>query len=64
MIDKIKIEFKETRKERIAYLKGITKYTIWADSVPGGDKLCDDYQEELERLEKEEVLEIKRLARG
>lgn len=36
--------------KRIAYLKGVTKYTIWADYVPNGNVICDEYQEELERL--------------
>lgn len=38
------------KRERIAYLKGVTEYTIWADYVPDGDNKCDKYQDELEKL--------------
>lgn len=36
--------------KRIAYLQGVTEYTIWADYVPNGNEICDKYQEELKNL--------------
>lgn len=45
---------KESNKnERIAFLKGITTYSIWADSVPNGDELFEKYKNELEELLKD-----------
>ena len=42
---------KEVEKAiRISLLKGLTYYTIWADYVPNGNKICDKYQEELKNL--------------
>lgn len=44
------VERRIGERERIAYLKGITKYTVWADYITNGDELCDKFQEELRRL--------------
>ncbi len=35
---------------RIAYLKGILEYNIWADNIPNGNEICDAYVKELEEL--------------
>ena len=52
LIDKyVRLKCKELEKiKRIAYLQGVTKYTIWADCVPNGNEICDKYQKELKRL--------------
>ena len=42
------------REKRIAWLQGVLTHTVWADQVPGGDKLCDGYQAELDKLLKEQ----------
>jgi len=50
-IARVRLSLKELEKiKRIAWLQGVTEYTIWADCVPNGDEICDKYQEELERL--------------
>lgn len=35
---------------RASYLKGILKYNVWADSVPNGGEICDNYEEELRQI--------------
>lgn len=35
---------------RIAYLKGILEHNIWADSMPNGNEICDEYEKELQEL--------------
>ena len=42
-----------SKKERIAYLKGVTEYTVWADCVPNGNEKCDSYIEELRKINSE-----------
>ena len=50
-IGSVRLSLQELEKiKRIAYLQGVTEYTIWADYVPNGDEICDKYQEELEML--------------
>ena len=47
----VRLSLQELEKiKRIAWLQGVTEYTIWADCVPNGNEICDKYQEELERL--------------
>lgn len=38
---------------RIQWLKGILTYTVWADAMPNGDAISDNYEAELEALIKE-----------
>lgn len=50
-LDDVRLSLQEFEKaKRIAYLQGVTEYTIWADCVPNGNEICDKYQKELERL--------------
>lgn len=37
--------------KRIEWLKGVTEYTIWADSVPNGNDICDKFELELKQLQ-------------
>ena len=47
----IMLSLQELEKiKRIAWLKGVTEFTIWADCIPNGNEICDKYQEELKVL--------------
>jgi hypothetical protein len=35
---------------KIAYLKGVLKYTIAADYISNGEKIFNEYEEQLKRL--------------
>jgi len=36
----------------IAYIEGILEYAIWADVVPDGNRICDEYEDRLKELMK------------
>lgn len=35
---------------KITHLKALTECSIWADYIPNGNKICDDYIKELDEL--------------
>ena len=42
------------KQKRITYLEGILKFTIWADNLPNGNEICDEFEAELKKLKKDE----------
>ena len=51
--NKIAYQRKDVLKSlKIAYLTDLLEYSVWADCVPNGDAICNEYQEILKNLKK------------